>query len=152
MTHGGSDTTLTLPFSLRTGHPYTWEVRAENATGHIRTSRETYSFSTTGSSAAPIPAPAPVAALSVGPNPSRGAVDFILASSPGPIVGPLDWTVLDPMGRRVASAPLSAQGGAYQGRWNGLDVGGRPTPAGVYYLEVRLGQRLERRTLVRLPN
>src|SRR5206468_1909146 len=64
------------------------------------------------------------AALTVTPNPARGAVSFSLASGEGGVIDVFGVT-----GRRIARLPLVAGAPA---RWDGRDERGRPVPDGLY--------------------
>ena len=76
------------------------------------------------------PAPALTAfALRVSPNPARGATTLTWAGAQGAVA----LEVIDPRGRRVASAVSDA------GRWswNGAAADGAMLPAGVYFVRAR---------------
>ena len=83
------------------------------------------------------------------PNPfNKGtAIDFWL-----PTVGEVDLAMYNLVGQRVA---LLASGHYPAGRneviWNGLDLGGRPLAAGVYFYRLRYAGRAAVRKLVLLP-
>ena len=70
----------------------------------------------------------------------------------------MQWRIYDPTGRRVAAgsapgpatAPVSGHTGVYTAEWDGRLRGGSPAPAGVYYLEARVGAASARQTLLRL--
>ncbi len=73
------------------------------------------------------------------PNPSSGEVQigFDLAEP-----GEVDLTIHDVTGRAVVSLPARTWGaGSWEMRWNGKDAGGRPLPAGVYWVRMAIGSR-----------
>jgi hypothetical protein len=148
----GTDTSLTLPFSLDPETTYRWEVVAESQAGYRRTSRENLTFTTSAFSAtredraAPRPLP-----LLCGPNPFRSRIDFVIRSQESltPIQDRLRWNIDDATGRKVASGETPGSRGEYAASWDGLALG-KPAAAGVYYLEARLGASLARETIVRL--
>ena len=86
-----------------------------------------------GTVEAPSPPLAPGARfkLSLTPNPSHGAVSAAWSGG----VGRAHVEVLDARGRRVSGATTE---GAARGRWqwNGADAGGRPVPAGLYFVRL----------------
>jgi hypothetical protein len=91
--------------------------------------------------------------LTVAPNPFREELRFsVTAPSHAGAQEVPQWTIYDPLGRRVAGGTAEADSrGTYQARWNGRRQGGLPADAGVYYLEVRSGGRFAREVIVRLP-
>jgi hypothetical protein len=150
----GSDTVLALPFPLDPARTYSWEVTAEDVQGNRRTSRESFSFHTPGLSSVEKPgsAAAPVIQVEIGPNPFTDQVQFrVRTLGDGLSSRNLHWSVYDPAGRRLASSQGPVPRGEFIGSWNGIDSTGRKAPAGVYYLELHLGNESARRTLVRLP-
>lgn len=87
--------------------------------------------------------------LSLQPNPCRGAVELVLsaptgaaAGAPGRAPAAARLAVLDAAGRVVCELPCAAPalGGLRLG-WDGLDAGGRPAPAGVYFCRLEVGGR-----------
>lgn len=97
-----------------------------------------------------VPDPGPLG-FGVGPatpNPSAGTVSFRLTVPGGSgAASPVDVTLYGVDGRRVrtlVSGTLPA--GEHEVRWDGLDRGGRASPAGVYVLRVEWnGQSLARK-------
>ncbi len=141
----GQDTSLTVSFVLQPSRGYIWNVTAEDPNGHRRTSREDRFFRTSGTTGVE-PATAFRLRVDAGPNPSSGAVRFNVRSQAGQ---PLAWAVYDPAGRRIAGAEGASGLGLYRGTWDGRDGSGVRAPAGIYYLEVRVGAESARSTLVR---
>ncbi len=96
----------------------------------------------------PVPGPVPLGrGLTVRPNPPpRGLarIEFDLD-----VPGPVRLTVHDLLGRelRVLEA-CSMQGGPHSLLWDLADAGGRPVPAGVYFVRLRAGGRTLRARLV----
>lgn len=96
-----------------------------------------------------------------GVGPEAGA-EVALASAPNPFTsgtelrfrlpadGPYEIGVYDVGGRRVAGFRGIGHAGANVVRWNGLDGGGRRTPAGVYYYRLVSEGRSATRKIVRL--
>jgi len=82
------------------------------------------------------------------PNPSRGAVDLVLAL---PAAAEADVGVYDVRGRRVAtllSGPRSA--GRYAVRWDAADTTGRRVGSGVYFVRALAGaERATRKIVIR---
>ncbi len=146
----GPDTTLSLGFGLEPAAAYTWDVSAEDGGGYRRISRETDTFIISGAAGAGPSSPWSGFAVTVGPNPSTGNVAFQVQPASKLSGARLEWAVYDPVGRRLASAEVGPTQGMYRGVWDGLDLSGSAAPAGVYFLELRLGPETARRTLVRL--
>ena len=76
--------------------------------------------------------------LAAGPNPFHGRVraTFTLPSA----TNDAELALYDPSGRRVKTligGPLAA--GPHSVEWHGLDEGGRPAPAGIYFMRLRAG-------------
>lgn len=84
------------------------------------------------------------------PNPSSGAQRIPLAL---PETGPARLTLYDALGARVATLLARSQGAGGQQLllWDGRDDGGRRIPAGVYYLRLSAGSRVETRRICVLP-
>ena len=74
------------------------------------------------------------------PNPSRGAVDFLLRT---PAAGRAVPAIHDLSGRRLATVlDREVEPGVERLRWSGHDEAGRPVAAGVYFYRLTLaGQR-----------
>jgi hypothetical protein len=140
----GADTVFTLPFPLVREVSYLWNVTAEDLQGLRRVSRETRLLRVLPDAQtveAPQPPPAPLG-LACAPNPFAGWVGFRVE---GAALAPR-WTVYDAQGRRVASGVAAPSGDGFAGAWDGRS----PAGPGVYFLEVRVGPRCLRETLVRL--
>ncbi len=141
----GTDTSLTLQFALDPETEYTWEVRAEDADGYVRLSRQSHNFTTGDSTSLPEPEPESLSLrVTAGPNPFSDEIGF---RTEGAASG-ATWRIYDPVGRRVASGSLSAAAG--EAVWNGRNEQGRESPSGVYYLWVESGSRVARTTIVRV--
>jgi glucose/arabinose dehydrogenase/PKD repeat protein len=102
---------------------------------------------------APVPAGAPasgrIALSRPHPNPSDGEVSLDLEL---PRRAPVSLVVHDPMGRTIWRTPARDYGaGRWTLSWPGRDESGRPAPAGLYLLDVRVGDRTltRRATLLR---
>ena len=159
----GPDTTVTLGFPLAPLTMYSWTVTAEDAAGLTRLSREERRFVTPEASAVeadpdagPSADPNRHVLLTSSPNPFRDQVRVQLSfTNSGNAVpaatAPMDWSVIDPMGRRVAGGSVSGQAGVYVVEWDGRGRTGAPVSAGVYYLEARVGPFTARETILRLP-
>jgi hypothetical protein len=81
------------------------------------------------------------------PNPSRGEVRLRLSI---PADGPVICSVLDVQGRAIGTlASGERRAGISWVRWDGRDASGSETPAGVYWVEARVGDQVVRRKLVR---
>ena len=83
------------------------------------------------------------------PNPfNKGtAIDFWL-----PAAGEADLAIYNFLGQRVALLVTGHQpAGRSEVVWNGLDLGGRPLAAGVYFYRLRYADRTAVRKLVLLP-
>lgn len=166
----GTDSAVTIPFSLRPQTGYAWEVAAEDPANNRRLSRERWTFTTPGAAFVPDAngprSEGPLAPdwllLSAGPNPFRDEVHFRVLSGEGGISG-LDayWAVYDPSGRRLAGGQMRSNAGrttaghapetgSTGSAWDGRASDGRPVVPGVYYLEVRAGERFARRALVKI--
>jgi hypothetical protein len=86
--------------------------------------------------------------LTLEPNPSRDAtwVSFEL-----PRAQPVRLTILDALGRKVATVAQGVRGpGRHSVPWHGRDDRGRPCAAGVYYAVLDTGDRVQARKLIRL--
>jgi hypothetical protein len=84
-----------------------------------------------------LPAGGPIA-LDVLPNPTAGEVRLMLHGAPE---GALSVGVFAADGRRVAEiAAGTGAAGDRELRWNGLDAGGAPVPAGVYWARIASGE------------
>lgn len=69
-----------------------------------------------------------------GPNPTQAGGAFAWSL---PKAGRACLTLLDAAGRRVRTLfQAEAEAGPHQTAWDGLDRGGRPAPAGVYFAEL----------------
>lgn len=82
------------------------------------------------------------------PNPSGGAaaIPFTLARP-----GAVRARIVDAAGRLVRTIEAGALGaGPNLLRWDGLDARGRPAPSGIYFAEVRAGDRVARARLALL--
>lgn len=150
----GADTVLTVPDCLESGAHYVWYVSAEDSVGNRRLSRETYEFQTDAAlQSAEEPLPPVHLEITCSPNPFLGAVSFRVPGMPASLADgsavPV-WAVYDALGRRVASGATAANAGGFSGSWDGLTRRGAPADVGVYYLELRLGPRVVRQTLVRI--
>jgi hypothetical protein len=150
----GTDTVLTVPFALSSGASYNWYVSADDGQENRRLSRETYEFQI-DEALQGIEGPSGPGRLEIAcsPNPFLGAVSFRVPGAHTSVAGPgavPTWAVYDPAGRRVASGATALTAEGFSGRWDGLTRRGTPADAGVYYLELRLGPRVVRQTLVRL--
>ena len=76
--------------------------------------------------------------LAAGPNPSHGRVraSFSLSSA----TSDAELALFDASGRRVKTligGPLSA--GPHSVEWTGMDEAGRPAPAGIFFMRLRVG-------------
>lgn len=92
-----------------------------------------------GRSDATVSAPAAVAApgieLAAAPDPFREATEVRFSL---PHAGPIRVTVHDLAGRLVADLASGRRAaGAHSVRWDGRGRGGRPAPAGVYFVRLR---------------
>jgi hypothetical protein len=91
----------------------------------------------TGAALPTAPAGSPVAEVLAAPNPFRSGTSFRVRGAPP---GRLEWEVIDVGGRRVRSAADGSLEAAVETiRWDGRDGGGRPVPAGVYFIRIRVG-------------
>jgi len=82
------------------------------------------------------------------PNPARGRTSIELGL---PSRDHVDARVFDLAGRRVQTLESGwLDAGRHELTWDGTDARGRLVPAGVYFLEVRAGDRVFHRKLVRL--
>jgi len=108
---------------------------------------------TTGALAAENPAPVGVNRLwSVAPNPSRLGEKATLTFALEKDGEAVDAALYDVAGRRVrvlARGPSAA--GIRTIVWDGRDTYGTLTPSGVYFLNLRAGERVWRERLVRIP-
>jgi len=143
----GSDTTYTPVSPLAPGKSYLWEVSADDPVSHRRLSREQWTITMPASSDLP-----PVhfddgLSLVVGPNPFDRTLRATLSlrEQDSTVIAPR-WSLLDPTGRRVAGGALQAAEGAFR-----LESRADQLPPGVYYLEVEVGRRVARETVLRLP-
>ncbi len=76
------------------------------------------------------------------PNPSRGAIAFRVALPAAARVG---VEMFDQLGRRVgAIAERAMEAGQRELTWNGLGEDGRPIASGLYFYQVRIGDRTMR--------
>jgi flagellar hook assembly protein FlgD len=87
-----------------------------------------------------------LAALRVGPGPSRTGVDIELVNPAGPALR-ASVTVSDLAGRKMATLLDGATApGPTTLRWDGRDLAGRPVAAGIYHVRAEIaGVRLTRR-------
>lgn len=169
LVEAGADTSVTLDLPLAALTTYRWEVRAEDSAALTRLSRETWSFTTPEASSVAFDPDAgdpaslrPRAEIHSFPNPFRDRLRFqvTLRAARGSALpaDPMHWRIFDPAGRRVAAGrapgqtadPAAGYPGVYTAEWDGRLPGGRPAPAGVYYLEARVGAASARQTLLRL--
>lgn len=83
------------------------------------------------------------------PNPSSGSVAIQLVQPSG---ASAQLTVVDAAGRRVGewNWPSAAHAAPRQVTWSGRAADGRELPAGVYFMELRSGDRAVRATLTRV--
>ena len=81
------------------------------------------------------------------PNPFREACAISLEGAAGDL--PIDLHVYDAAGRIVRH--LESQRGDMTVRWDGRDAMGRPLPAGVYWMDARVGPLRRAARVVRLP-
>lgn len=82
------------------------------------------------------------------PNPTRGAVAFVLRTSGGPQVAA---SVTDVAGRRVRDLkPREKEPGVYSISWDGRSGSGLLLPTGVYLVHIRIGNHAETRRVIRL--
>jgi hypothetical protein len=92
--------------------------------------------------------PAPPVLLAVSPNPTRGAVRFDVRL---PASTPVSLRIYDLGGRLVRRVHDGVLGrGIHTVSWDGVREGRNPTPAGVYFYELRVGDRRETDRIVRL--
>jgi len=174
LVEAGADTSVTLDFPLAALTAYRWEVQAEDSAGLTRLSRETWEITTPEASSVELDPDAEDLApsrtrieITSAPNPFRDHVRIRLtvraatgATRPAGAMpwGSMQWRIYDPTGRRVAAgsapgpatAPAPGHAGVYTAEWDGRLPGGSPAPAGVYYLEARVGNASARQTLLRL--
>ena len=131
-------------------------MRATNALANPRTSRETFALITpVVSGVTPVTGGAPrISSLTLGPNPFSDRVEFQADLAPtSPAGAKAEWAVYDPQGRKVAGEALSPiRTGRIAAGWNARDASGREAAAGVYYLELRYGAEVLRKTLVHLAS
>ena len=167
----GGDTSLVLPFHLALDRSYRWWVAGEDPQGHERLSREEFllfvqldpsSLADAADDGEPDEATAlPGASLRLrcAPNPFRSSLRFLVeeasttrpALRAGEVGTKAEWSIHDPLGRRIAAGPALRGETGFSGEWNGRTVAGARACPGIYYLEVRLGYRVLRETIVRLP-
>jgi subtilisin family serine protease len=158
----GADTFLTLPFGLCPAATYCWEVSAEDLNGNRRYSRESFTFVTPDAASVPdvpssqVPTGPVQLQVRCAPNPFADALRFRVetpVNTAGMHLpdGRLRWAVYDPLGRRIASGRAHGKDGIYEATWSGDIAGGEWAHPGVYYLEMRVGHRFARETIVRLP-
>lgn len=85
--------------------------------------------------------PRPLSRLSItaSPNPSRGHVQ-LSAQTVSASAGVGQVLIFEASGRRVTERPVVFTGGRASFVWNGADDRGRPLPAGVYSVEVRIAE------------
>jgi hypothetical protein len=150
-----TDTVLTVPDFLESGAHYVWYVSAEDSAGNRRLSRETYEFQIDAAlQSAEEPLPPVRLEITCSPNPFLGAVSFRVPRVAATLAGGRSavpvWAVYDALGRRVADGATAASAGGFSGRWDGLTRRGTAADAGIYYVELRLGPRVVRQTLVRI--
>lgn len=82
----------------------------------------------------------------VWPNPSPAGVR-VRWSSP---LGGWSLELFDPSGRRIRNLGRFADPGEHRLDWDGRDREGRPLPAGVYFLRLRNGARVESQRIMRI--
>ena len=82
------------------------------------------------------------------PNPFRGESEFRFVV---PVAGEVSVSIYDVVGRLVrelATGDLPA--GEHSLRWNARDDGGSLMPAGLYFVQLRIGTEIETRKIVHL--
>lgn len=135
--HAGDQFTPALVGDGSAGAFVTWMDNRTTGTTDIYALR---SYDTTNVSAVPDELPAGFGLALVSRNPGPGAA---LLSLDLPEPATIQADVFDVLGRRiqglVAEEPLTA--GVHQLRWDGDDERGDSSPAGLYFVRVRIGSR-----------
>ena len=80
------------------------------------------------------------------PMPTSGAVEFALML---PSDDQVDFNIYDTQGRRVFSESRVANAGHVRLRWSGVDMSGRRAATGIYFAQVRVGENVFTRRIVR---
>ena len=80
------------------------------------------------------------------PMPTSGAVEFALML---PSDDQVDFNIYDTQGRRVFSESRMANAGHVRLRWSGVDMSGRRAATGIYFAQVRVGENVFTRRIVR---
>jgi len=96
----------------------------------------------------PLPASTEIASLR--PNPTSGSLDLHVALAAAEAGAPLDLSVYDVAGRRVATLRnLNPGAGRHVVRWDLRDATGRDVSAGIYFVRLRVATKtLTRRVVV----
>jgi hypothetical protein len=96
------------------------------------------------------PAPSRTGLESVRPNPTRQGVEIVFGVVSGD-EGAASLTVFDVSGRRIATlVDGMIEPGWTEIRWDGRDANGVKTVAGVYFLRLTVGERVDRRKIVKV--
>lgn len=148
----GADTSLALPFALAPARVYGWRVIAQDEAGNRRASREEFALRIAGGSAG-MDGPEAAAPVSLrllpDANPFRGALRVRIDAA-APLAETPVWAIYDAAGRRMAGGRAAGAGASFTAVWDGTGARGITVHPGIYYLEVRVGARVARETLVRL--
>jgi len=143
---GSSQTSWEIDVALGQGSYY-WRAFADDGS-EFGLFMEPANFQVESSSDAPILEGTNSIAMSVGPNPSQGAVQIRYYTPETPSA---ELRIFDPTGRQIRSLPAARWVEGWQEvTWDGADESGAAVSAGVYWVQLVLPQETRTVRLVRV--
>jgi hypothetical protein len=148
-----ADTTMSFPGYLGPSTTYRWYVTASDPAGHVRESRDRYTFVTGSTTGVEITPPASGVVLYPNrPNPVRSTtqIPFAIAASSG--FARVTLRIFDASGRLVRTlleSDAETLPAVRLTSWDGRDEKGRRVGSGIYYYRLTVsGKDVSRRMVV----